>query len=265
MKMLVTAFALGLLCAFWGIAQGYDKQQGKFPPAKEVYARSVVVVSCRGSGEGTKLVFSKDKRDYDKFKTVGTFAQRGMGVVLSNGSHQYILTNAHVIVPKKLMAGEDPVKVEKLMNYVLLATDYYGQYAPCPVTISYKNDKYDLALLKVPEEWIAFEPLSIPIGSLSDLQPKDALSGILQGRDGATTFGHGKAESDRSKLVTNPKSFAMNMKLKKGDSGSPIFAYDDGRPVFIGIATAYLESERRDFYLSIGTRVDLLMEIISGR
>lgn len=263
MKKLVTAFALGLLCAFWGIAQGYDKQQGKFPPAKELYARSVVVVSCRGSGEGTKLVFSKDKRDYDKFKTVGTFAQRGMGVVLSNGSHQYILTNAHVIVPTKLIAGKDPVKIGKLTNYVLLATDYYGRYAPCPLTVSYKNDKYDLALLKVPEEWIAFEPLSIPIGLLSKLQPSDALSGILRGRDGGATFGHGKAELDRSQLVADGQGFAMSIKIQGGDSGSPIFAYENEKPVFIGIATAYHEIKEKNFYVSIGSRVDVIRDVFS--
>lgn len=187
-----------------------------------------------------------------------------MGVVLSKGRHQYIVTNAHVIMPAKMAAGEYTTKLERLMNYVLLATDYYGQCPPCHVTIAYRNDDCDLALLRVPEESIAFEPLPISIGSLSKLQPKDALSGILKGRNGGNTFAHGRADLDRSKFVTDAQKFTMSMKVREGDSGSPIFAYENEKPVFLGIATAYLENQRKDFYLSIGTRVDILREVISA-
>jgi hypothetical protein len=263
LKRILPPFLFAFLYAFCAVAPGYDKEQGKFPPSKEAYAKSVVMICARGAGEGTKFLFNHDKKDYERMKVIRPFSQDGMGVVLSQGGHQYIVTNAHVVIPRKLVDEEGAVTMDKVVSCDLRATDYYERSAPCPVTVVYRSEAHDLAILRVPDEWIAFEPLSMPIGSLSRLEPKDALSGILKPRKGGAAFGYGKVQPDRLIAKTDARTFTMSLKIREGDSGSPIFAYDNGRPIFLGLATAYLEDKARDFYLSIGTGVSLFNEVIS--
>ncbi len=55
----------------------------------------------------------------------------------------------------------------------------------------------------------------------------------------------------------------MTMKVRSGDSGSPIFAYDNNEPVFVGLVTSYVQVE--GYYFSVGTRIDAVLRVLSGR
>jgi hypothetical protein len=116
--------------------------------------------------------------------------------------------------------------------------------------------------LRVIAESRAFAPLPVSIGSLSRLEREDALSAVLSPLRGELAFSHGTVNAVRARLTKYAEQFAMSMRVREGDSGSPIFAYENGRPVLIGIVTAYIEDNARDFYISIGTGVGLFNKII---
>lgn len=254
-----------------GSSLAFDKKAGSFKeferwtPGGDLYVNvegNWIDITIIGHAEGLYPKVDENSRLYYR-RGVGIFAQNGSGYHLGNG---WIITNAHVIIPKYMEIQVSKyayriVPIDKIIDidYTvgnsddLLIGHAYGK-------LIWVDEEKDLALL-----WV--DPKITPIlqnsnysttwtfsGEGSLVQPGDVVATIVKVRDedGSKLWyyeiRYGTIISQKAVL---PKGcppdllpwfslydFTMDLVIYPGDSGSPVFAFIDGKPVIIGLVRA---------------------------
>ena len=263
----------GQLKEFAGWTKG-----GEFTP---VLSDGWVDVTIIGHAEG--LYWDYDLKTNVSFvrRAVGLFAQSGSGFHLGGG---YIVTNAHVVKPSRV-----EIQLTSSFYYItaidrvididyMIGSEVLGKNQAYLVWV---NEEQDLALLWVDLKvtpylkdygyrttWTWTEE-----GSL--IQEGDVIAAVVKARDtdGSKLWHYeiryGKVTAPKPILPPDISSdslpwfslydFTIDIVLYPGDSGSPIFAFDNGKPVIIGLGRAAwsgVTSDNKQY--SWATRIDIV-------
>lgn len=271
MKKLLVAVTLifFILLPSLSTAETWFKDSGKLPlpgfPA-ESYVKVTTIGTAIGIGLDTIV---KDKEiTLEWFEGKTTFVLRGVGTVLPGG---YILTAAHVVDPEKVSVigniGGYKNKPVKVLDKIITITRFVGLKnvdEGIPAKIVYIDKEFDNALLKYSEgKDNRLNPIPYSVGKtyskndeglqgpfeISKLVPGNAIATIVRKRDEnyywtddfEVRYGtvlSVRPEGKFSSLYSSNEVVA-NLRIYKGDSGSPIFAFDNEKgPVVVGVVTA---------------------------
>lgn len=221
-------------------------------------------------------------------KATGVFGQEGSGWYLGNG---YWVTNYHVITPEQVV-----IQVSKNITFVtspikiVQMTITIGQntiLGSVPATIVWSDQEQDLALLKVEGNWPAFKDPGyrmVGTGSYGSdlLYPGMSIATIVAIRQDPDNgdisktpwfevrYGHIVDTKPRLPGDLPPELlpwFSLNdvttdIVIYPGDSGSPVFGFINGIPVYIGAfraAAGYVDEQGIVHYYSYFTRTDFLI------
>jgi hypothetical protein len=228
-------------------------------------ANSFVRVSTNGTARGLMPV----KGEWVMGE--GSYHLDGVGFVIAPG---YIVTAAHVVEPKSACYKCDKYgwwcsKVIEVVSKQIYVGEHiytgsgYAWLNDIPAELFYLDVEHDIAVLKTQE--IAFEPLPYPIvptfiecetceDGIGGLEKGDALAVVVRQRDenyqwdssGDFEVRYGEVLShtidgcDSILQITwfNMMDFTSDLTVYPGDSGSPVFAFKDGKPVIVGVLRA---------------------------
>jgi hypothetical protein len=257
-------------------AFAFDKDYG-IMDTKDLHL-SIVSVSTTGTGTADKIHYTDDiPRKPIKSTITGTFWQGGTAFVV-NG--KYLLTAAHVVSPAELKVRTPTGE----MDYYLLRTvdNMVVSAGGVPARIAFIDTKKDLAILEYgPILDGALRILDGKVSSSDRLERGDAIVVIgcsnpldefwrwnYEVRRGHVKDAYPKfpGHPDNKDLfeTTTSNDFTMDMKLIPGNSGSPVVAFDNGKPVIIGIAKAGLKMINGGPFYTYAAKVDSLMPILEG-
>lgn len=226
----------------------YDRNK---PEAPELFHNGIFTyVRIQVIGTAMGMVYDDG---WKKRETV--FHQAGSGCVVKDG---YILTAAHVLIPDKVMTPSsryvthqsEPIKV---INRMILIYNFSN--TPMLAKIHYINEVLDTAILKY-EPIGVLEPLNYDIEycqneilkgdvvfSYLHKRNKDgSMSYELEPRYGFVLSREPTLPDNGSTAWFNPYDITLYMNIQPGDSGSPLFAFRDGKPVLIGIIRAMYDN-----------------------
>lgn len=268
----------------------FDQSPGTFPEFKNwvkgstdvtpVLSDGWVEITTIGHAEG--LYVSEDSFRPPDFRLklkrgIGLFATGGSGYHLGNG---WIVTNAHVVHPHQVA-----IQINSAFTYItnidrIVSINYMigsSIFGSMKGTLFWIDEERDLALLYV-------DPITAPM--LKDygyrttwtvtmyqdkIEKDDAVAIIARVRDKSGDklwhyeVRYGKVIANKPVLPPgisndflpwfNLNDITLDLPLYPGDSGSPIFAFDNGRPVIIGLgrATAGVYGSKTYSYM---TRID---------
>lgn len=284
-KLIAIIFAV-LLIASTAIA--FDKTPGSFKEFEGWVSgsteRTVVVsdgwldITIVGHAEG--LYPDWDAREFCYRRGSGIFAQSGSGYHIGGG---WIITNAHVIRPSRVEVTITPnfafiVPVDKVIDI-----DFFvgpGLFGTAHAYLIWVNEEYDMAML-----WV--DPRTAPFlkdygyrttwtwgEGMSLIEEGDVVATIVRVRDTDNSklwhseIRWGKVINSRpavppgypNELLAwfSLNDFTTDIQVYPGDSGSPIFAFNNGKPVIIGLLRAGVYSANGTCFYSYATRIDLI-------
>ena len=209
------------------------------------------------------------------------FAQDARGVMLS--SH-VLATVAHALIPdivEVAIAQQTNVQTVPLRvtNMTLVARTTPGEEG-MPAQIAHINTPYDLALAQADSQQ-SLQPLSYPaVLSYGTGDPEKPTGGLQAGDCVVTlvTSWNGKthdtgqdhlvigkvlakvpvATNNLTQTKLNVNMFTTDLAVQPGDSGSPVFALQAGKPVLIGLISATMYPTATFTYV---TRIDPLLAL----
>ena len=278
----------------------YDTQPGNFKEfggtnGEDYYSRhrnpswvdvstSITKVTCLGTAEG--FIPSWDKEgNYIPKRASGVFGQEGSGFYVGNG---YWVTNFHVINPDQVLIQEGkgfsyivhPIKITSR----LITIGQNSNIGSVPAELIWCDQEQDLALLRVIGNWEAsvdpgYRPGWTRYEGYDILYPGMSVACIVAMRDDdgdkVWTFEvrYGQIVAGKPVLPGqlpedilpwfNMNDVTMTTMIYPGDSGSPVFAFIDGKPVIIGVARAlagyYDWQTGIIYYYSYFTRIDRVL------
>lgn len=294
--ILIMLFIVPSVWSFDTLPGKFDKE---FPPGRDYVdlSTSILDVWCIGVGEGSYPDLYSKTPSY--LKGVGTFALGGTGFYVGNG---YVITAAHVVLPKsiQIQAGKNfywVVPINKEINKMILIGGSSLLDGNVPAEIIYVYEEYDLALLKLIGNWPAGEVVGYPLAwtlgnAWIPLKSGDAVAIVVPQRDENGNkrwyyeVRYGKVIATRPILPPgvdpselawfNLNDITLELPVYPGDSGSPLFAFQDGKPVIIGIIRAiaisaeYITdpdgSMRVEYHIfAYATRIDLIKRIVETK
>lgn len=288
MKKLLFSLLIAAFICVSSISFAFDKQMGKldFPESgySEAIAQAHVSISVQGTGYGLVPVWNEKDERIEYEWGLGTFESGGSGFVTRGN---YVVTAAHVVLPKRvLLQTGTSVYYNVLLRSVAtkeISVANWGTQGP-PLEVIYIDEEMDVALLKFKHPRIPFKesPIEIaqtfsvlPVGFfgtmfIDRIEPGDAICTIVHKRNEETAELEWTYEIRTGKVrAPNPMTgegqqqylpflcmndFTMDLEILPGDSGSPIIAFAEGKPIIIGIARARIL--RGDENWTYATRID---------
>jgi hypothetical protein len=252
---------------------------------------SITGIVVYGSAEGLYPDWDENNVIVAK-RGVGMFAQEGSAFYV--GSHKgehYFFTNAHVVKPGAMI-----IQITKNVSFITypvkILTINVGlgkntSLGSAPGEIIYINEEWDVAIVKVVGNWTALEdlgyrPVWTTISGYDALYPNMAVATIvsIRNEDFSKTpwfeVRYGRIVDTKPCLPGGlPETLlpwfsltdvTTTLTIYPGDSGSPVFAFQNGEPVIIGLARAaaqyYDELTNTWYYYSYFTRIDILIPFI---
>jgi len=280
----------GSLKGFEYWAEGPDYQEYETPPFIDV-SGSFTKCLVLGTAEGFYADFDKDGNLISR-RAVGVYGQEGSTFYIGNG---YWVTNTHVIKPasvtieitKNFSVITYPVRI---ISRVIMVGQGTG-LGSAPAELVYVDEERDIAIIKVIGNWPAFiDPGYRPVFTQSDdgdeLLPGIPVAVIVAVRTNLelgdlnkTPWFEVRYGTIISGRVVLPEGlptdilpwFSMNdvtmtTLIYPGDSGSPVFAWIEGKPVIIGVARAaggVIDPVTGELhYYSYFTRIDIVVPFV---
>lgn len=217
-----------------------------------------------GTAEGSIPDYTADE-GYHRHKATGIYAQEGSAFHIGNG---YFVTNQHVIATSYVS-----IQISKNVTWIVPAERVLTQMVTIgqstiigswPAEIIWSDETLDLALVKITgpcpalEDW-GYRPYPTYDSGQDLLDVGDAIAVVVAIRQDPTIGNLEKTpwfEVRYGKIVSTrpipPKGVdssilpwfslndvTMDIQIYPGDSGSPVFAFKNGRPVIIGVARAF--------------------------
>ena len=231
---------------------------------------TIVVI---GTAEGLYPDYVDGKIMYKRGS--GTYVQAGSAFHIGNG---YFVTAAHVVEPMivQIQISKNVyyvVSIDKVLNrQITLGNSLLGNV---PAWIEWIDSTQDLAIIRVDLRWgplfdmeyrPAYTKLFIPIGFggivVDELGKDTTVAVIVRSRknpeegDFSWTWNYevryGRIISGTPILPAcvppeilswfQPGDVTTDLLLYPGDSGSPVFAFKDGKPIIVGVARATVHS-----------------------
>lgn len=268
LKSLLLAVAFTLITAFSSLA--WDKQYPDPTPFASVNdwrsSFAYPKVTATGTAMGIRSAgFNKEKQTYEWQKREVAWSTWGSSYVLKDG---FAITAAHVVIPSSVVTPKGPYSGFRSTPFKVLTTnillwDYSSD--PHPAKVWYIDRIQDIAILqyspdnpalKSPGYFITDQITAVkyPYPTAPDtygMEQGDVLVMVThkRGEDGELLFEYsvktGKVLSPHP-LVGDESAassmsiwdFVTDIQVEGGDSGSPVFAFYQGKPVFVGILNA---------------------------
>lgn len=287
------ALVAGLIFFLASLVGAFDKTAVPLriePPEGQVLILSSSVVDIHVIGIGWGYVPDPGTRKL--VKAQGSFVAQGSGFMVND---RYIVTANHVIEPDRLIIRQQNniifnTKVYGVVSKTILIGDGFAE-GGVPAVIVYSDKENDIALLMVTSERTStsLKPLpfatqrtveAIPWGlswmTVDWIHPGDPVVALVHKRDEngdrSWTYEIRKGTIIAAKPVVPEEVqdalpwFGMNditicMKVYPGDSGSPLIAFHEGKPVIIGVIRAMCLIGEETSY---AVRIDILMRILEG-
>jgi S1-C subfamily serine protease len=273
MKRLLAILLIGGALLFPVCGWPFDKTPGKldkFGLAPDRYvdlSESVVSVVTRGTGLGR--TFNDDGSKW--IAAQGVFGQQGSGVVVRGADgNLYILTNAHVVTPEaiEIFLSNSTSLITPILKVTHQITVVGSWNEPFRIEckIVWISQEDDIAILTPLYSQVLLKPIPYDVVSFLDLpgyavgdaivvvtgyRDKDPSKefwplGIVPEREWYYEARYGKIISCSPKTFKiealpwfNPGDVTTDIKIYPGDSGSPVFAFVNGKPILIGLMRAY--------------------------
>ncbi len=197
------------------------------------------------------------------------FLLQGSGFVAAYG---YIVTAAHIVEPDRIMVKTSQYartygQVTKVLNRVIVITsetELEAQRTGVPATIEYIDMETDIAVLRYDPPNNLLEPIPYEMaktlvrGRLLSMRTRDrisignAVAVVVRGRDEKERWSYGvevrygkilsrnidESVERKDALWFNPYDFSTDLVIYPGDSGSPVFVFNMGKPILVGVARA---------------------------
>lgn len=283
MKIVKAAFAALVVLTFLVTgAYAYDQVPQKFEEFNQEYVDLSTThpeILCVGSGVGIYF----DINTLKLVKASGTFAMGGSGTLLADG---YVLTAAHVVTPEVVAIQE--TKNVTVIAKLIFVTDqiiHVGNgVGTISATIYWIDIEHDICLLKLVGNWPAAFPTRYNLASTVNLNGSDllhegdAIAVIVSTRD-ATGDKSAWYEVRYGKIIApkpilpdysqdqlpwfNLYDVTTDVQIYPGDSGSAVFAFDNGKPIIIGVARAAY-NDFFGLYYAYFTRGDIVWALLEA-
>lgn len=280
----------GSLRGFEYWASGPDYQEYESQPAIDVsgsFTKCLVI----GTAEGFYADFDKEDNLISR-RAVGVYGQEGSTFYVGNG---YFVTNTHVIEPAMITIEITntfsvityPVKI---ISRVIMVGQGTG-LGSAPAELIYVDEERDIAIIRVIGNWPAFiDPgyrpeftrdysgdklfPGMPVAVIVAVRNAPELGDIdktpwFEVRYGTIVAGNVVLPEGLPAEILpwfSMNDVTMTTIIYPGDSGSPVFAWIEGKPVIIGVARA--AGGVRDFetgelhYFSYFTRIDIVVPFV---
>lgn len=264
-----------------GFGNAYDQVKPEDTVIATDFNSTFSYVKVVSYGLATGLAWFSEKGRYQLKQ--GHFWQEGSGVIVAAG---YVLTAAHVIKPNIIRVAEsscatritDVISVDYRVVNIL---DYKN--AHIPATIFYENEHTDLAVLKYnfrKNRWLRPIPYPLEFKGVSPtfeaLKTGDVVCAVVHERDsdgeidgdvklswGTVLHPGPHGPSDIFVAWLSPWDITLDVIIQGGDSGSPLFAFRDGKPILIGIMRARYMSY--SIYYSYARLLPVVVKLIKGK
>lgn len=259
------------------VAFPFDQVPGKFKEftdlreGQKVFVLSDGWVMIQTMGEAEGLYPDDDNLNVFYRRGTGFFSIGGSGYYLGNG---YVLTAEHVVKPTKV-----EIKINSAFSWVV-PIDKIGKtiysVGGCPATLIWSDPQADLALLQVdPKQTPSLKAYDYKTawtynGQDSILKEGDVVATIVSARDKSKdklwhhVVRYGKVVAPPELVKNTPaRVFLMELEVIPGDSGSPVFAFDKGVPVIVGVVQAYVAY--KDKIYAMAGRIDPVHRILLER
>lgn len=222
-------------------------------------------------------------------EVAGVFGMQGTAFFVSE---TLAVTAAHCVVPIyiKIRESENSSRHTKIYGTKTISIDISGN----PAHIVFVDDEHDIAVVEVENPMRgSFKPLQFSLSvscryyySYSGANCIDAvekgdvvvLPGRLRTSDGGFDWRFqlkwGKITSPGTQVPSgyeravpwfSMEDFTMDVNVIPGDSGSPIIAFDNGRPVVIGVARAGFQGYPEGRCFTYAARIDILIPVLRSR
>jgi V8-like Glu-specific endopeptidase len=272
------------MLALAGTAVAFDTSCGTLPAGSPATAAQFpAVVAIHASGRATGVTETWQGNKVQRRLASGDFTLTGRGVVVG----QFVVTAAHVVHPEKVALKLDPhtstvspvVAVQQTTVSVGSLTDVDG----IPAEILHLNHEADLAILR-PANPALFQTFPYaaadtwwreqPGEANSLLNEEDCVMALVPERDvhqvpllqtkaraGKVIASSAVSSSATVVVSLNPQTVTISTPVFPGDSGSPVIAFDMGKPRLVGIVSATRHPLEAKSYIS---RIDSLLPILEA-
>jgi len=262
----------------------FDMELGKFEQfeGQKYINFSTTIVEVRTSGHAVGCYWN-DEGEYKK--AYGFFEMLGVGFIVGD----YVITASHLITPKEITIqvsdnfylGVPPISLRDRQIRI------GEEIASVPAWIYYINEEYDIAITATgtPSSKSSIKYELAPtimmepwVGYIELLEEGVPVAVIARQIDEETNewgawfeIRYGKIRSNKAivpetfkdvLLWFNLNDFTMDLKINPGDSGSPVFAFIDGKPVIIGIVRACLWLSEETY--SFAGRIDPAIMVVNS-
>lgn len=300
-RKLITLFTfLAVMFTSFGYGWSFDKKHGNIELGDDpelTYVKVITIGVAAGlvSTPSKNISGSRDKQWREK---KGSFLIEGMGCVVNN---KYVITAAHVVHPILVTLAESPWNFYRMRPINIISRSIFISSMPdlsyslkkgaASAIIHHLDINNDIAILELNAGHI-FKPVEYDLshtkyddrGILFDeIKAGDAVAVVIRSRDENNEWkwgfeiGYGYVVSNMVDGVSkeempwfNMNDFTMDLLLKKGNSGSAIFAFEDGNPIIIGVARAtnskvdMLSKDHIKEVLSYATRIDFVKSVVEA-
>jgi hypothetical protein len=260
------------LLLFPSILFAFDKEC-KIDEIKELQAPfldfsvSIPNVYTYGIGQGTySITYQPEDRQF----VYGSYQMSGTGFIINNT----IITAGHVVEPIRILVQTSKhiyasVYITNNKQRLIFIGDSEDNLVP--VISEYIDTLYDVAILS-PYSLVGITsitwamPVQTAISDMSLIEGGDCIFTVVRKRDkegnklswyevksGKVISPFPVGTSVQDKL--NQNIFLFDIDVHPGDSGAPIFAFNNGSPIIIGI----IQGKLSNTLLAYGTRIDLVM------
>jgi len=299
-KIIALFIFLIVIFTSFGYGWSFDKKHGTIELGDDPGFTYVKIITV-GVATGLVSIPSKNMPGSENNKwreKKGSFLMEGMGCVIND---RYVITAAHVVHPVVVSLTESPWNLYKMrpvnvisrLIFITSMSDLGNglRKGAASAIIHHLDINNDIAILELNAGHI-FRPVEYDLshtkhdnsGILFDrIGTGDAVAMVIRSRDknGKWEWGfeirYGYVVSNMVDGVSkeempwfNLNDFTMDLLLKKGDSGSAVFAFKDGNPIIIGVARAtnkkvdMLSKDRIKEVLSYATRVDFVKAVVEA-
>ena len=250
----IMLFSLAMVLVCLRFAEPYDQTKPDVDPVISwndnfTYVQVKVIGTVEGMYYDSKKSCWKTREAF--------YGQQGSGFVAKDG---FIFTASHVIIPDMVntVSGQGSVhntRPFKVLTRIILIYDYKSN--PLIAKLHYLDETLDIAILKyepndilVPANYeIRYAQADIKSGDvvfslLHKRDENDEMTSDLELRYGIVISNQPTTPKMGSELAWfNEYDMTIQMEIQGGDSGSPLFAFENGVPIFIGIIRANYNDE----------------------
>ncbi len=232
MKKILLGFILLAISFPINLGIAFDKQLPKTMQLEHAaYVKIIINGQIKGKWEG--------KNQIKKFYHIGS------GFIAQEG---YVITSAHILDSERLNStSEEPTFLEERKIRIKNQADFFVK-----AKVHFVDQKKDIAVLTYQNQKY-FKKMIHLIGNPQEIELGDVVCAVFHSRDKDWMLTKVFLKTGKIKKLQPYKNLNLRLELEAspGDSGSPVFAFKNGKPVLIGIMQGISITYPKDSFANI--------------